>query len=282
MSDMVNGMIRWGEGPLITSCILILVCALNACVSQPYPMLEPAGQAASPRERQEILTKLKQRDAELRSMRILARTTIDQGASINIVRYALVVSRPDWMRLEMLPPTGAYTLNLLVSTPQGALLLVPDEEQVYRSAHIESLLQRALGLALDVDTLSAYFAGRIPGRLLEYFEQQGPLDIWYDRGSNTWSLFSPDRSYIFLLDGESLLLKALQLREAPGGKLEAQIEYQPAAVFDNVALPKSVKLTLPHQDLRMNFVLSAARVNQPISEHLFHIEVPEHYAARDL
>ncbi|HVM95283.1 MAG TPA: hypothetical protein VMT89_02785, partial [Candidatus Acidoferrales bacterium] len=139
---------RAGLGGHLGTCAAILLL-LSGCASlRSAPPSTPRGELPSANELQGLL---RQRRDALQSLRGLARLRYRDPHESGSARQAIVVQRPDHVRVEVLALFG--TAFLLVADGNAISAYVPDERTLYRGPATPENLWRYTRLWLPIEDL---------------------------------------------------------------------------------------------------------------------------------
>lgn len=145
----------------------ILGCAL---VSD-SPPIAPEGVPSRRRDLAELLQGLAQRGRELRSLRTLAQVSYRGRDGRGGFQEAILVRRPDRLRLETLTPFGA----LLIITVDGHEVLGfhPREALFYRGRSSKENILRYTRIPLEVVELTSLLMGLPPVEIQDHWQAKG-------------------------------------------------------------------------------------------------------------
>ena len=143
-----------------TALFLVLSCLIAGCTAT-LPVRPRAAPAALPSAAELEAVLAARRDA-VRSLRALARLRYHDSEQSVTSREAIVVARPDRLRVEVLSVFG--TVFLLVADDGEMTAYARNENTVYRGQASPQNLQRYVRLGLPVDELVDIVLGTPPPR----------------------------------------------------------------------------------------------------------------------
>jgi len=147
-----------GERVAVATFVTVLVLGLAGCAT-----LETQQQSTSQTQQfseRELLNRLIQRNDRLRSLRSLAKISYRSGSEKGGFQGAIVVDRPDRLRLEAFSMFG----TALVVTAAGNRVtgFYPSENRVYRGESSRQNLFRYTQVLLDLKELTSLLVGMPP------------------------------------------------------------------------------------------------------------------------
>src|SRR4051794_8665707 len=104
-----------------TIAALVIFLQLVACASTHRTLVK--GVQVDPVSAQSAISPLTTAALEITSFRGLFKTVIRHGKDAELIRHAIVFTRPNKIRIETLPRDAAWTLSLLVSEGKNLTLL---------------------------------------------------------------------------------------------------------------------------------------------------------------
>jgi len=230
----------------------------------------------SAQQTQEIINAVNQRAGKIQTWKGLSRTVIEKedDAQKSTLRQVILFSAPDRLRLDNLAPGSAYTLSLLAAESGRVVFLDTQEQVAVHSNQSGRMIEKALGLPLDVPELLAYLSGSVPaGSLAE------SAKIYHDSDAAQFVLVVAGRYYF--LDSKTLQLKSAHVRTPNDDDLEYQIEFYDYREVENVFLPERIKMWIPRERLNLTLSFSNLMLNSPMRTSLFAVEIPASYKQRE-
>lgn len=250
-------------------CMLMILVCFTGCARVPRPLLAP--QQITGVEKEGLLKAIGAQDAALQSFKGLARGVLDEAGERAIVRYVILFKRPESLRIEALPSTGAYTLSILAANPDGVVMVDPVNRRGYRSTDPAHALKTALRIPIPPRDLASYLLGLVP---------QGALHEALDVRSSPdgIQIVAGDFESYWLLDPKSLRLKRVELRRAPHARPSLSIEYGEYAPQGAWRYPLELRLEVPGESLIGSISFRSAEFNPTISDVPFNLAIPADYA----
>ncbi|NDC38654.1 MAG: DUF4292 domain-containing protein [Proteobacteria bacterium] len=256
-----------GRVKLLTVLILAFVCM--GCARVPRPTL--ATERISAEAKELILAGLREQDASVQSFRGLARGVLDDGGQRSIVRYVLLFKRPDNLRIEALPSTGAYTLSVLAANASGVVMLDPVQRRGYQSSDLGHALKSALRIPLPLRDLMPYLLGVFPESALAR-----QLDM---RRSNAGiQIVAGDFEGYWLLDETGTRLKQVELRRVPHGRPVLRIEYSSYIQTQGWRYPQQLRIEVPGESLVATISFRSAELNPKLLDDSFTLSIPAEFS----
>lgn len=152
----------YGFSPTSWKLTQLILC-LSALGCARLPTFHPVGESVVKDEADATCRSLVARQESIRSARALVNATVRAGGDVASLRYAIVAKEPGRMRIDLLPPEGAYTLGLLVVTRNGATLIDTTNKTFAEDSDAERLTREFVGLpGLTPEVVLALVTGRLP------------------------------------------------------------------------------------------------------------------------
>lgn len=137
-------------------CLLMLFfCALPAGCAKTFSALPADASRQTLPE-----TPIKSMDETDRIIAV-AQIRVNSAQGAYPLRAALILQRPSWLRLEILPLIGASDL-FLTATPDKIQILIPSQGQLYSGAPTSKNLSRFIPWNYPVEDLVSIFTGVCP------------------------------------------------------------------------------------------------------------------------
>jgi len=256
----------WRRRRGTAGCVVLLAAAsLYGCAASrpPSPQRPPATLPSVA----ELDAALATRRSALQGLRAVARLRYTDGADTASARQAVVVERPDRVRVEVLSMLGAV---FLLVTDHGQLTAyVRDEHTVYRGAASPQNLARyaRIGVPIDalVDLLLATPAAGDGG---------GPADVSFDpqRGAVLLQRAGDGATYRVWFSDRALPVAAEVWDSAGDTAWRARFEaYREAG---GLAVATHVAVELPASAQALDVVLQDVDVNPRIDRSIFALQTP--------
>jgi outer membrane lipoprotein-sorting protein len=262
---------RCGRAPAVTVLVFTLSYVLAACTAT-RPLTPRAAPAVLP-SAAELEAGLAARRDAVRSLRALARLRYRDAEQSVTSREAIVVARPDRVRVEVLSIFGS--VFLLVADNGQMTAYARNENTVYRGQASPQNLQRYVRLGVPVDELVDIVLGTPPARdgraQVSFDEAAGAIRLrrWLDQGSQTvW--FS-----------EASLPLATEEAGADG---RARWRATFAEYEDHAGVPIATRigLDLPAWSQSMEIALQDIEVNPTLDHSIFAFQAPSGSKVVDL
>lgn len=247
--------------------MIILLCA--ACARVPRPVLAPDRMDDSAKAA--LLSTLHTQDSALLSFKGLARGVLDEDGARAIVRYVILFKRPDELRIEALPATGAYTLSILAANSAGVVMIDPVNRRGYRSSDVAHALKNALRIPIPPQDLTSYLLGIVPESVLT----RG-LDARLS--AEGVQLVAGDFEGYWLLEHGTNRLKRVELRRAPHARPVLSIEYGAYVRNGGWEYPEQLLMEVPGEALHATITFKSTDFNPPIRDESFRVAIPDDYS----
>jgi outer membrane lipoprotein-sorting protein len=209
---------------------------------------------------------LRQRREAVSSLRALARLRYHDPHESSSSRQAIVVQRPDHVRVEVLSLLGA--VFLLTADGDTLTAYVPGERTVYRGPATPENLWRYTRLWLPVEELVDIVLGTPsvpvdPRGRVGFDSATGWIRLQHDTGHGTQAIWF----------GDGQLPVAAERRDAEG-TLTWQTRYAGYAERDGLAVATHVDLELPRWSRTMELDFEDVDVNPAVDRALFALQPP--------
>lgn len=241
---------------------------MTGCARSP---LLPAGIPVAGETRHEILTSLASRGSAVTSFRALARTRIDARGERHLFRQIFAFERPDRVRVEALPLSGAWSLSLFVARGGKAVFLDPGAKTARTGPVSLEFVEQALGLPLSTGELMALLVGAptLAGSGAERAEVQ--------EGADGALLVRLSPTFIWELEGGSLRPRRVFLVDPWRERPRAILEFEQYTTVAGLDLPAAVRVELPGQGAVVKLTFSSFTINRPLPGDLFRAEIPAEF-----
>jgi hypothetical protein len=237
-----------------------------------------SGELLSGSARETVLSGFKRAAAEIRSFRVLSRTSIDHKGDRTVLRQILVFAEPVRFRIEALPLNGAYTLSLVVADSEKVIALDPEEKTARQGAPNSGMLRKVLNIPLNEDELMALLAGRIPARYLSDLTQTDSLQVYQDEMAGRFFILSNNQSAFFELDARTGTLLTVEFRDRFSDKVSLRLEYSAPQTVDGVPIPTQLLVSIPRDSLTISLGYSNVSLNRDYPAQLFSVSIPDGYS----
>lgn len=242
-------------------CVSVLGCAR-------LPSFHPIGEAAIESDAQAVCRSLVARRESVRSARALVNATVRAGSDVASLRYAIVAKEPGRMRIDLLPPEGAYTLGLLVVNRDGATLIDTTNKTFAQESDAELLTRDFVGLpGLTPDVVVALVTGRIPPlscRSAVVFKGSDGAVMVRDRESRIVWEVAPGSNTI----------KSAHILNQSGERVEALVHVR----MGDAGFPTVDFSVFSPATASAEMIVRKLTINKEIPDELFSVAVPSGYA----
>ncbi len=214
----------------------------------------------------ELAAVLAQRREALRSLRALAHIRYRDPEESNRSREALVVARPDHLRVEVLSLFGSM---FVLTASDGALAAyAPQEHTLYRGRASPENLWRYVRLMLPVDDLVDIVLGTPPARAggeaqVTFDAQSGAVvlrQVWRDGAQMVW--FSPAD------------LPVAAEEQTANGRAQWRASFGAYEDHSGLRLATHVALELPEWQRSLEISLEDIDVNPTLDPSIFALQMP--------
>lgn len=238
--------------------VLLLMMFFSACVRPPEALLPPFPVPPAA----ELLTRLDALDGRFSTLSALARARIVRDGNSRSSQQALLVRKPDRLRVDVL---GPFSYPLLQVAAAGQLQVhLPVDGRFYAGEASAVNLARFTGLPLRIEQLVGILLLELPR-----FRYTEATSVWR-AGAIVLTLDDGGRmrqEFVFADGGE--LLRASYWRE---GELLCEVGYGAYAADD--AFPRQISLQLPEAGITANLELSEVDTTRPLADTRFILNPP--------
>lgn len=214
---------------------------------------------------------LSRRDATPTSFRALYRAVVYEDKTKSVLRYAIIIKKPNNLRLDVLPVGGVYTLGLFATSNGEAVALDPGNKRAMKSRDTNRAIRTILGLPLSAQELAAVALGTFPAMLsapeLEVVNGDGEVVVQTQDGLTNWQV-----------DSANLNLNSIEIRRRINQDPIALVHFQSYLRDGNLTLPQTMVLAIPSRDLRLELTLVTHDINPDVSDDKFKIAIPDDYS----
>lgn len=140
---------------------VLVILGLSGCVSAPKLI---TGELLAPVESETLCSSLNAVRDRSASFRALLDTTVTSPMADPVsFRYAIVGKDPEMLRIDVLPPEGAYTLALITVRGSQAQFLDSQSKRVTQGCSVNQVLDKFLGLrGMTPTAIEAIVVGQVP------------------------------------------------------------------------------------------------------------------------
>ncbi|MBI3784529.1 MAG: DUF4292 domain-containing protein [Deltaproteobacteria bacterium] len=254
---------RAGLGARCGVCIVSVVVFSGCATLRPATPAPVSGELPSPTELEAVL---RQRYEALQGLRGLAHLRYSDPTESSSSRQAIVVQRPDHVRIEVLSLFG--TAFLLVADGSLITAYVPDERTVYRGPATPENLWRYTRLWLPVKKLVDIVLATPTA------SADAASSVAFDAAAAAVSLRSqtPDGTQsVWFTAGRQLV--AAEERDSHGG-VRWLAHYSKYEERNGLSVPTHIVLELPRWSRSMELDLQDVDVNPAIDGAMFALQPP--------
>lgn len=239
--------------------VLLFLLFFTGCVRHPevVAVTPPVPDVAT------LLARLSDLDGRYDSLSALARAHIVRDGENRTVQQALLVRKPDRLRVDLLGPFS-YPL-LQIAAARQLQVYIPGEGRFYSGEASVANFARFTGLPLRIEQLVGIILLQLPR-----FHYVDAVSLWRD-GEIVLALDDGGRmhqEFAFAPGGE--LLRAAYWRE---GELLCDIRYGNYAA--EPPFPRRIALQLPSAKLEATLDLTEIDTTRSLDDALFLLKVPE-------
>lgn len=250
-----------GHRTIVIVCLLASV--LSSCTPRQPTRLPtsviPSGERGVPTA-QQLLTALRIRQQQTKSLRGLARVTYKDSEEKGSARQAVAVSAPDHFRVELFSPIGIAAL--VTTDGQQLAAYFPKEKTIYRGTASAANAGRFLRLMLSVGDISSLLLG-LPFSLPNEEESTVRRDTEHD-----WHVLSApingENRQTFVFDTRKHQLLKWEVQN-PEGTVLARMELADYRTVQGQEFPHEILLTdiqggqvagIYYEQVELNLVLA--------------------------
>lgn len=245
---------------------------LFGCTVRPQVVLGPP----VPADMTEAIYKdLSARAQQIKSFRAMANTRITEGNKTASLRHIFVFEEPSKFRLEVLPPSASYALQLLTVNYNKVVLLDPTNREALVSDDAALILRREFHLPFTLRELTAYLVGQVPENLLST-----KPSLYQTKDLNQQVLTTKGVELYFDTDTK-LLIKAIA--KDVHRDLEAyEIEYLEYTTVNKISVPKKLTIKFLRHGVTLGLELGSISLNGDYADTLFEVAIPQGYSKRTI
>lgn len=221
------------------------------------------------------------RQSEIRTLRALYRSEIEEAGQVSVVRQAFVFDGAERFRIEALPLQGALTLSLLTVDKDSARLLMPPEKKAIIDSDAAATLRYLLKVPLNDSDLMPLITARLPARMTRYLDCISSECYSSRGGAASVELVSKDGLFRIVIDSSNGLLQSLSVFSAANQEPLLHITYSEVMQHDGAMLPHRISFQVPEQSYTLSLELSKVVLNTTIPAKLFEQAIPNDYEIVD-
>jgi len=258
------------RGPSILLSISVIVSAasllgnLSCAPILPRTTMISESAGSSRRDPAELFRNLAERADQFRSLRSLAKVNYSGSNGRANFQEAVLVQRPDRLRLETLSNLGAVLI--VTASDDEVVGFHPQEGLFYRGRSSKENLLRYTQIPLELEEITSLLLGLPPVKAKGRWEGKGNSLIWESGGGNR----------------EAVLFDPALGVPVRWERLVAEKEIELAASFSDYLptpagpFPLTISLEAPAQQLRLQIHYQEPELNVSLPHALFVQEKPDH------
>ena len=257
---------------------LLVAIATSGCfASRTLPPLP--GKAFAPDLEKQACEVINLASHQITTFRVLLNVQAEYKKEKNFFRYAVVGDENGKLRVEALPPKGAFAFAVLVLDEKNSVLLDVQEKKVYRAETEEELTQRFFGrVPFTKNLLRSLVSGRAPVGLCEDKRQ-----VFSDPQSNKFVVVAGEDENRWIFDSSVGTLQEVFLGSGWRKHVIAEAHLKDFKEFARskagiISLPSRWSISLPEDGVTADAEVSFAKINSVVARSLFEIETPPGYA----
>lgn len=261
---------------LLFFCFSLCHCSLFV-TKRDFPQIR--GEKLPDEVTSEIVSDLNSRYAQIQNYRSLSRVTLASSGEAHRLRYVFVMDpQRDRMRVEVLAPSSALTLQLLFVHGKDATLLLLQDKVAYQGEFTAAEMEQFFGIRGDMKDLLSYLTASIPEN-----DEKSFNGYTSPEAGGIVHLYSDDNEMYLVVDGRSHKLLKMMVKERGEDSVVLESEYSIRDVtVGDMTFPANLKLHLPEEDIEASVIFQMIKVNDELSEKLFEINIPSDYTVRDI
>lgn len=215
----------------------------------------------------EIAERLKQEDARIDTLRASGVLRWKRGGQRGRAEHAMVLKRPEMLRLEGFTPLGTSAYSLTIH--DGELqLFIPSEARVYQGLASSQSLARFLSLPLEPQQAVSVLCGRVP------LCTHDDASVLVEEGWVVLEMVCHSGwSQRVRLHPAGLDPAAISLLDASGQRV-LEVAWDEFRKVGEVRMPTQIRVEMPATGDALSMELEELEVNVPVSESAFRLLVP--------
>ena len=246
---------------------LLIILGLGVGCSARIAPIPNSGVVAAGNESSETISKLAQRNSEISTLRALYRVEISSDLGQDVYRYAVTLSRPDRVRLEVLPLNIAYSLLVVTADTDSIHVVDHSNDRNVSGSDVREIMQRELRLPLNSSELAALLVGALP------FSSLDPA-VKVIKGTVTGynTVISPDRRVRSEIDraGHPVRTQVLDVDDEEVILEVRYLRYQQTTT--PAGIPEVIEVQVPGDNVLARLELRSAAVNRPVKISAFNTD----------
>jgi hypothetical protein len=180
-------------------------------------------------------------------------------------KAALIVKRPSYLRLELLPVIGVPDF-VLASTPEKMSIFIPSKKELYSGLPTGSNLKRFLPWPIEIEDMVMIFTGTFPS----FKEKNVSYQSFQEK--NLWRLemkVPSGRSQIGWMQGENKLHKIILKNE--NGEDVYTVKY----IYDDArSVPEKITISMADGKTSLSVEYSDVEIEKSTDLSVFNLVIP--------
>lgn len=180
--------------------MMALALLFSACKPRVAPVLAQLERETVSSEF--LLQSLLKRQADIRTLKSFAQTTVEKGSFKQSMRQTIVLCGGESIRVDTFTPFG-QALWVFMHNSSEALLYDTDNNRIYRGADVGNIMEQVTGMKIDFKEIIHVFSGNIP-----HMDKHRINRVYFEKEKNSYRLETANASelerYEIILDAEGL------------------------------------------------------------------------------
>ncbi len=264
---------------LATIILIIFISGCSSLKSPNFPALQ--GYQVSKEESALLLSLLKARAKEVRSIKTLAKVAFKSGSEKSSARYVFALENPKSIHLEVLPLSGGYAIGVLKTDGKKILYLDTAPKIAYQERLKNDSLDKFLMLPLPPDYLLPLLSGRVPQSVVT--SKKESLKFYKSRNPGFIILVIGNNREWYEINSETLILNSFAIRDQFKDKDLLAADF---ALYTSDGsgfhYPKSIQLKLLTVDTLMSISMGTVTINDDLASDLFSQEIPAGFSVEKI
>lgn len=251
----------------IKNFVLLLSLFLSACSAHIAQL--PKIKGSKLENSSLLLATLQTKNQEILNLKFLAHSKLQD----QLFRQIFVIEKPDKFRLETLPLSQSYALDLLVIAQDRLLYINQIEKKFLERESNSASLGKLLHINISVEDLLSLVSARLPKTCLENVE------VYQDQ--NYFQIFSSNFQYYCQVDLLSKELLMYQVRDIFSSNLRYEFVFDNYQKWGDFSYPQIINLNSYQDEFKLEIRPNAPQFNTEIKNQLFEVAVPAGFQSLD-
>ncbi len=182
------------------------------------------------------------------------------------VKAALVIKRPSYLRMELLPVIGVPDFFLSVS-PEIMKIFIPSKGEFYSGLPTVANLNKFLPWQIEIEDMIMIFTGAYPSLKEEHVSYQMHHEDHFVRVE----MKAPSGASQIIWIGENNKLIKL-VRQDDAGENVYHVEY----TYDNNNFPEKIKINFSDETTSLSIKYSDVKIEKHKDLSVFDLAIPDH------